>query len=74
METSEDESEFLLDEYHSDDENEKMSDPKNLVGGGNMTPEVMKMLQQMAPAARAERDDDEPDEIKVPFHKILLNN
>ena len=70
MKTSEDESEFLLDEYHSDDENEKVSGPKNVVGGGNMTPEVLKMLQQMAPTARVERDDDEPDEIKVLSHKI----
>ena len=37
-----------------------------------MTPEVLKMLQQMAPTARTESDGDEPDEIKVPPHKAEL--
>ena len=70
MKATEEESEFLLDEYHSDDESEKTSGSKDVVGGGNMTPEVLKMLQQMAPTASAEQDNDEPDEIKVPLHKI----
>lgn len=74
MKATEDDSEFLLDEYHSDDENEKISGLEKAVGGGNMTPEVLKMLQQMAPPARTEQDDDEPDEIKVPLHKNLVNN
>jgi len=61
----EDESEFLLDEYHSEDEAEKNAHGKDVIRGGNMSPEVLKMLQQMAPTARPEKDDDELDEIKV---------
>ncbi len=37
-----------------------------------MAPEVLKMLQQMAPTARTASDDDEPDEIKVPPYKVEL--
>jgi hypothetical protein len=70
VKATEDESEFLLDEYRSDDESEKTSGLKDVVGGGNMTSEVLKMLQQMAPTARTEQDGDEPDEIKVPPHKF----
>jgi hypothetical protein len=39
---------------------------KDVVGGGNLAPEVLKMLQQMAPSAPIEKAEDEPDEIKVP--------
>ena len=40
-----------------------------------MAPEVLKMLQQqMAPTARTEQDDEEPNEIKVLPHKILGDN
>ena len=30
-----------------------------------MAPEVLKMLQQMTPLAPAEKEEEEPDEIKV---------
>jgi hypothetical protein len=30
-----------------------------------MSPEVLKMLQNMAPPTRTEKEEDEPDEIKV---------
>src|SRR5271170_3077931 len=61
----EDESEFLLSEYHSDDENESVGARKDTVGGTNISPEVLKMLQQMAPVAPVEKEEAEPDEIKV---------
>lgn len=59
-----DDNEFLPDEYNSDDEVEKVVET-DIVGGGNLAPEVLKMLQQMAPAAPIEKTEDEPDEIKV---------
>jgi hypothetical protein len=59
-----DESEFLVDEYHSEDEVEKV-ESKIVTGGGNLAPEVLKMLQQMTPSTPIEQDKDEPDEIKV---------
>jgi hypothetical protein len=62
----EDESEFLLDEYHSDGENENVGARKDTVGGTNISPEVLKMLQQMTPVAPVEKEEDDPDEIKVP--------
>ena len=34
-----------------------------------MSPEVLKMLQQMQPAAAVEKEEDEVDEIKVPIKK-----
>lgn len=40
-------------------------DRGNVMGGGNMAPEVLKMLQQMMPSASAPKQDDESDEIKV---------
>ena len=61
----EDESEFLLDEYHSDEESENVAARKDTVGRTNISPEVLKMLQQMTPAAPVEKEEDEPDEIKV---------
>jgi hypothetical protein len=61
----EDENDFLLDDYHSEDEAAKVPDRRDVVGGGNMAPEVLKMLQQMQTSARPEKEEDEPDEIKV---------
>jgi chromosome transmission fidelity protein 1 len=60
-----DETEFLLDEYHSDEEGEKDGSARPAAGESNLSPEVLKMLQQMAPQAAAEKEEDEPDEIKV---------
>ena len=59
-----------MGEYHSDDEVEIPIDSKDLIGGGNVAPEVLKMLQQqMAPSTAQPNADDEPDEIKVlSFH------
>jgi hypothetical protein len=54
-----------LDEYHSEDEVEKVGERENVVGGGNMSPEVLKMLQQMTPSSTTDKEEDEPDEIKV---------
>ena len=55
-----------MGEYNSDNEIEKPVDSKNIVGGGNLAPEVLKMLQQqMAPSTAQVNDYDEPDEIKV---------
>jgi hypothetical protein len=62
----EDEEEFLLGEYHSDDEVEKPVDSRDIIGGGNLAPEVLKMLQQMAPSNTQPSEENEPDEIKVP--------
>jgi hypothetical protein len=59
------EEEFLLPDYDSDDEIEKNTDQKDIVGGGNLAPEVLKMLQQMTPVTPAGKEEDEPDEIKV---------
>ena len=36
-----------------------------------MSPEVLKMLQNMAPLARTEKEEDEPDEIKVLYNQLL---
>jgi hypothetical protein len=52
-------------------------DPKNIVGGGNLAPEVLKMLQQqMAPSTAQVNDADEPDEIKVPHlpHNTIISD
>ena len=55
-----------MGEYNSDDEVEKPMDSKDVIGGGNVAPEVLKMLQQqMAPSTAQPNADDEPDEIKV---------
>jgi chromosome transmission fidelity protein 1 len=63
---ADDENEFLLDEYHSEEEGEKDGISKLAAGGSsNLSPEVLKMLQQMAPKASIEKEEDEPDEIKV---------
>ena len=62
-----DECEFLLDEYLSDDQNPQVSAHKGTLGGTNLSPEVLKMLQQMAPLTPVEKEEDEPDEIKVSF-------
>ena len=35
------------------------------MGGGNLAPEVLKMLQQMTPATPTGKEEDELDEIKV---------
>jgi hypothetical protein len=59
------EEEFLLDDYNSDDEIEKNVDQKMVLGGGNLAPEVLKMLQQMTPTTTVGKEEDEPDEIKV---------
>jgi hypothetical protein len=56
-----------LDDYHSDGEVDKIAKRNESVpGGGNLAPEVLKMLQQMAPAAS--NAEEEPDEIKVEGH------
>lgn len=70
----EDEEDFLLGEYHSDDETEKPVDTKDSIGGGNLAPEVLKMLQQMAPSTIEPNEENEPDEIKVllPHHTSSL--
>ena len=60
----EDESEFLLDEYHSDKENNDTRSRNADAIGTNLSPEVLKMIEQMAPIAPAEKED-EPNEIKV---------
>jgi hypothetical protein len=60
-----------LGEYHSDDEIET-SDNKTLIGGGNVSPEVLKMLHQMAPASQASKEE-EPDEIKV-YNRFKIFN
>jgi len=54
-----------LSEYNSEEESEKPSDKKSAVGGGNLDPEVLKMLQQMTPPTEVAKEEDEPDEIKV---------
>ena len=54
-----------MDDYYSEDEEEKTIDRKDVVGGGNMSPEVLKMLQQLMPTVRTENEEDEPDEIKA---------
>jgi hypothetical protein len=59
------EEEFLLPDYDSDDEIEKNGDQKDIVGGGNLAPEVLKMLQQMTPVTPTGKEEDELDEIKV---------
>ena len=64
-----DEGEFLLDEYHSDEEGEKDAPSNPAAGRSNLSSEVLKMLQQMAPPASVEKEEDEPDEIKA--RKIL---
>lgn len=64
-EAQEDEEDFLLGEYHSDDETEKPVDTRDAIGGGNLAPEVLKMLQQMAPSTIEPNEENEPDEIKV---------
>jgi hypothetical protein len=62
----EDENEFLLDEYRPDEESENVGGRKDTVGGTNISPEVLKMLQRLTPVAPIEKEEDEPDEIKVP--------
>src|ERR1700685_2096729 len=62
----EDENEFLLDEYHSDEESENVGVRKDTLDGTNISPEVLKMLQQMTSVAPIQKEEDEPDEIKVP--------
>lgn len=59
------ENDFVLDEYDSDNEGEKTGDRAPAMGGGNISPEVLKLLQGMAPAASVPKEEDEPDEIKV---------
>lgn len=54
-----------MDEYHSEDEGAKSIASNEILGGGNISPEVLKMLQHMAPIERANKEEDEPDEIKV---------
>lgn len=63
----------MLDEYHSEDEAENVTDRKNVVGGGNLSPEVLKMLQHMQPARPVEKEDDESDEIKVRIRRLTNN-
>jgi hypothetical protein len=55
-----------LPEYHSDDETEKTFNSNVAIGGGNLAPEVLKMLQQITPPTEvAKVEEEEPDEIKV---------
>lgn len=67
-----DESEYLLDEYHSDEEAEKGGSARPAAGESNLSPEVLKMLQQMGPQASVEKEEDEPDEIKVKAMEVVL--
>jgi len=67
--TVDDESEFLLNEYHSDDEGDKDRPSEPPAGSSNISPEVLQMLQQMAPQPSLEKEEEEPDEIKVPTMK-----
>ena len=59
------ENDFVLAEYGSDDEGESGGGQGPVIGGGNISPEVLKLLQGMAPASAAPKEEDEPDEIKV---------
>jgi hypothetical protein len=69
-----DESEYLLDEYHSDEEAEKGGSARPAASESNLSPEVLKMLQQMGPQALVEKEEDEPDEIKVKAMKVILTS
>ena len=68
------ENDFVLDEYDSDNEGDKTSDPRPAMGGGNISPEVLKLLQGLAPAVSVPKEEDEPDEIKVHLHLGTSHN
>ena len=67
--TVDDESEFLLDEYHSDDEGNEHGPSRPRAGSSNISADVLQMLRQMAPQPSLQKEEEEPDEIKVPFMK-----
>lgn len=69
-----DESEYLLDEYDSHNEAKKdgPGPSKSAIGGSNISPEVLKMIQQMAPHPSAEKEEDEPDDIKVAISRNYI--
>ena len=67
--TVDDENEFLLDEYRSDDEGDKDGPSKPPAESSNISPDVLQMLREMAPQPSLQKEEEEPDEIKVPSMK-----